>query len=623
MKNIFFIITFLIFINPNLSFGFLSDSLDLDMYKKIDSWIYDLELKYYDRELRWWDMNQEISDELNKTALLHDLSWDCFKKWMSIKSVNTLTQLQDKLNIKSSDSVNSSQIQEVINFVEEKCLRDLECWDVKVCWYSSEKINKYLDIASQAHQNAIQTWNKKLDSTFKIRRIWLYSDWIKENSSFDLMVDLQEINDIIFEKQDKYLWENNSNIWKLMESIISWKWIDEAINDSLYPENNFFTSVMDALKTNPLNWNNWQNWVNNWNQNNNSWNWNQNWDNSNLNTDFLSKIWFNLWNSENSCLTDESWFDYNSLNTVLKELNKDILTDKIKNWWNNVNQNNNSSNWRNNQNWWNNWNLNNNQNTWNNNLPWYTWWKKAWFWELWWYYENLQTDFDSYKKINDNSVWPCDNFFCITTKFVIYNNKLLWTTRDLSIEALIKRSNEHFKKFAWTSLMQAKMTTNNFEIWLRDINLPDMFHVWVQVTKKPVPLLWVDKEENDPNNDDFKAENMLRDYYKSIGKEYDRANEIQDFAKTAKEIIDCEEISLDKCNNKISLKNTETYKQSQRWLKVIETNVDKKLLETDMKEFYDNFWEFETFTRQIMDYTFSINAIIKEMINIPINKEWW
>lgn len=578
MKKLLYIITSMILISPNISFGFLSDSLDLDMYKKIDKWIYDLELKYYDRELRWWDMNQEISDNLNKTALINNLDWDCFKEWLTLKDVNTMTQIQEKIDLNWTIPKDDSQIQKIVDYIKIECIWDPECEEWKDCWYSIWKLKDFLAIASQTHQNSIEVWNQKLNDTFKIRRVWLYSDWIKENSSFDLMVDIQDINDIIFEKQDKYSWENNSNIWKLMESILSWKWIEEAINNSLYPENNFFTSVIDATETNPVVW---------WEKE----------DKSEENKNYLSSIWWNRWNT-NKCLTDESWLDNNSINTLLKKINKDLLINKIKNWWNNSND------------------------LWNN--PEYTWWSKKWFKELWWNYESLKTDFWDYKKLNDNKKWPCNNFFCITTKFVIYNHKILWTTRDLSIEAILKRSNEHFKKFASTSLMQAKMATNNFEIWLRDINLPDMFHVWVQVTKKPVPLLWVDKQENDPDYDDFKSENMLVDYYDSMWLEYNRANDmenlIQAIAET-KTITDCEELSIEQCNNKISLKETKSYRDLEKWILIKEQRIDKKLLETDMKEFYDNFWEFETFTRQLMDYTFAVNAIVKEMVNIPINNE--
>jgi hypothetical protein len=34
----------------------------------------------------------------------------------------------------------------------------------------------------------------------------------------------------------------------------------------------------------------------------------------------------------------------------------------------------------------------------------------------------------------------------------------------MSIEDILSRSNEHLKKFAGTSLIQSKMTINNFEL---------------------------------------------------------------------------------------------------------------------------------------------------------------
>ncbi|MDR0771825.1 MAG: hypothetical protein LBF15_01910 [Candidatus Peribacteria bacterium] len=47
----------------------------------------------------------------------------------------------------------------------------------------------------------------------------------------------------------------------------------------------------------------------------------------------------------------------------------------------------------------------------------------------------------------------------------------------MSIEDIIARSNEHLKIFAGTSLVQSKMTTNNFQLGLKDLNLPDIFHI--------------------------------------------------------------------------------------------------------------------------------------------------
>jgi len=43
---------------------------------------------------------------------------------------------------------------------------------------------------------------------------------------------------------------------------------------------------------------------------------------------------------------------------------------------------------------------------------------------------------------------------------------------DKSIENVLKTSNKHLKKAANTSLVQSKMSTNNFEMSLRDLDLP-------------------------------------------------------------------------------------------------------------------------------------------------------
>gem|GEM_PF-6396414 len=83
----------------------------------------------------------------------------------------------------------------------------------------------------------------------------------------------------------------------------------------------------------------------------------------------------------------------------------------------------------------------------------------------------------SYAKVNDNSIWPCTTYFCITVDFITNTYPLFTSGSDLSIESIVKRSNEHIRKFAGTSLIQSNMTINNFQIGLKDLNLPDIFHV--------------------------------------------------------------------------------------------------------------------------------------------------
>ena len=48
-----------------------------------------------------------------------------------------------------------------------------------------------------------------------------------------------------------------------------------------------------------------------------------------------------------------------------------------------------------------------------------------------------------------------------------------------------------------------------------------------------------------------------------------------------------------------------------------DTVIDKKILEEDISDLYNQFTELETFTKARMDYTMNLNAIIKKMRNIP------
>jgi len=78
------------------------------------------------------------------------------------------------------------------------------------------------------------------------------------------------------------------------------------------------------------------------------------------------------------------------------------------------------------------------------------------------------------------------------------------------------------------------MTTNNFEIGLMDLKLPDIFHIGVQVQKKSPPILNLDKNQensniNNKNISEYSAEAMLEEYYKNKGLDYKKANNIQQY----------------------------------------------------------------------------------------------
>jgi hypothetical protein len=69
-----------------------------------------------------------------------------------------------------------------------------------------------------------------------------------------------------------------------------------------------------------------------------------------------------------------------------------------------------------------------------------------------------------YKKVNDNLMWPCNEFFCIKIEFIIRKQKLLGGGTTVSIHSILEKSNTHLNKFVNTSLIASKQTTNNFEL---------------------------------------------------------------------------------------------------------------------------------------------------------------
>jgi hypothetical protein len=82
------------------------------------------------------------------------------------------------------------------------------------------------------------------------------------------------------------------------------------------------------------------------------------------------------------------------------------------------------------------------------------------------------------------------------------------------------------------------MTTNNFELGLMDLDLPSIFHMGVQIQKRSPPILNIDNQgkeqennENEENNDkgEYSFLSMLEEYYKNNGLDFNTPNSIQQF----------------------------------------------------------------------------------------------
>lgn len=84
----------------------------------------------------------------------------------------------------------------------------------------------------------------------------------------------------------------------------------------------------------------------------------------------------------------------------------------------------------------------------------------------------------------------CNGVICIVIEFIRYNQLLLnYGGKTSSIEAIVDQNLKIADKNANKSFAQAKMTKNFFELHLLDLDLSEMFHISAQVSTMPTPLL--------------------------------------------------------------------------------------------------------------------------------------
>ncbi|MDD2907210.1 MAG: hypothetical protein PHH98_01080 [Candidatus Gracilibacteria bacterium] len=395
---------------------------------------------------------------------------------------------------------------------------------------------------------------EKTSQIFNLGSTGIYSDGIEGNAPFDLISDLHDIDSIIF-MEESTVYEGNKDID--LDSVI--------LNLSA-----------QADKTNIVNINYYDNKINTNNNSNNQFNDLKNFSTTNSNNIYSSYL-CSVDNSD-SGLNDDS---LNFLNTDIK------LNNQVVNTTNNSNTG----------------NLNNSGSLNKEELA-----KNA-----------IANPQSNYKKVTDNSQFPCKTFFCIDIQFIAYQHNLLGGGfQDISIEYLIDRSNGHLKKFTNTSLVGSKMTVNDFELGLKDLNLADIFHIGIQVNKKPLPLLNIEKEDKKEDNP-FSTENQLKFYYDSYGLEYKRRNDLSLFKKvdTDKQIaLNSSLLSTQSYINRIPDYNK--YEED----KIKQKEVMHKLIANETKigimdDFDLQFKELEIFNGGIKDYIVNLDKVVSGMLKIP------
>jgi len=530
-KTLIFIICFLSFsINTE---AFLWEDLWLNLYTSIDEWFQELEQKQYEYELSWqWKwIKESINQILKNEGISECIEWD----------------------------ISSDDVEKISQWYISFLIKNMKKWEN--CKSEDDTIeNKTLvNIIKAVHKLKVSSENKAKEKAKKINtisRIWIYSDGNIENSPFDLIKDLQDIDQIIFSSKINYEWEELLSDDDLLDCITGKeKCFDHGtdINDIRIKEPKIIQNLKERLK------NNWRNQTSGDEEEVES-ELENNYlcvDDININSGLSSEALNNIINDINSP-------SENSQNTPAKETSQPVNTSSPG-----PTENRDS-------------------------------------FSLW-----------SYKKTNDP--WPCYDFFCITVEFITYQHKLLGWWESISIEYLLNRSNKHLRKFASTSLIPAKMSTNNFELWLKDLNLPDIFHLWFVITKKPVPIL--DIQPSNGKKQDWKKftkKNLLEEYYKNLWLEYSRSNDLDIFEEKdihSKTLLSSDEDEVAKVRERLYNEYKEMYQAGRN--DVVKNQISAQAIGEELKDFEEQFIELQGFSNSMNDYVNTISFLIKEMVKIP------
>ena len=464
-----------------------------------------------------------------------------------------------------TSDLNEYEIKEVVynwnlSFIQNKLSPECleENWNIGIGITSS-----LLWAINNIHNETLEQAREKTSRLINLWSTWIYADWIEENSPFDIINDFERIDSIIFsEPSTQYEWNEFYDLISELEE----KW-NESRNK---------ISPVQPIRLSE--------------QNNNSNNQNNNQDNNNSNIFPLNdEDWEPIFSKNHCTITDwDSWLSMNTIINVKKQISDES--------WNIPSQTTNN-------------NTNTQTNTWQTN-------------EI--NYDEIGEQYSwNYSSVNDNSQFPCDDVFCIDIEFITYQHNLLWWWfQDITIEYLINRSNEHLKKFAATSLVQSKMTMNNFELGLKDLNLPDIFHLWVQVTTKPVPILeLVDKDEEKEDMSQFSSTNMMKFYYESYWLDYNKRNDLSLVSKIEQDKQSWLNSQL--WGPKDFLENVGSYgdyieKAGQE--RITMQNTVENFTEWNIQnEFETQLKELSIFNRWINDYVNNLSAILKNMAGKPVD----
>ena len=140
--------------------AFLDEDSWLDLYKSIDEWISELELKYFEVTLtNDWEIT--IAKRINA------IMWtECIDESITIEDFKEIAGWDTSILYK---------------FILDEC-KDDDWESIKASTFQ-----KYFSIISGLDLLYTDNANEKTKLTYNISRLWLYSDWNTDNSPYDIV----------------------------------------------------------------------------------------------------------------------------------------------------------------------------------------------------------------------------------------------------------------------------------------------------------------------------------------------------------------------------------------------------------------------------------------------------
>jgi hypothetical protein len=539
MKFFVRIFSIVFFSIPCLAGAFLDGDMGIDMYDKIDKWLAKMESQNYQYELTGQGKSS-IEAEVNR---MFELEW--------VRPCMWALTVQDIKKVKSGD------IEALRKVLSEECF-----WE-NAQSMSSEEVTNYISTLKKIDDSVIAKSKDKTRQTYELSRIGLYSDGSKENSPFDLVEDIKEIEKIIFCEESKYTGTPLPNTNNRFNDLI--RWVLRYI-----PENPFISDP-------------------------GSFTWTETWTGYQriITREVITPITYSgTYISPYACSTDintgtgSSWLDKTIVNELLYGSGTNFTwsyTGGIVSWTGRTFS----------------WVTNNNPKRLN---PW------------------------AYTRPNDNKLWDCNEFFCIKIEFRIKKQNLLgWGKSTNCIASILEKNEKHLKKYAGTSLIQSKKTKNNWELWLLNLSLPDMFSIGTQVFRRPAPILNLEKDDKKKDDNEITTKNLLEERYKNLGLDYKRKNDLhKEKQKEGEEkaFNNCPELSNQECAEKVLARQREALKAgfSPQKNSYISKAITEKWTYEDSDGYFKQFTNLEKFWVSLRDFVSNASGIIRKMNEIPQNK---